>query len=115
MLFPWVAVRAVSAKIFVKADLAVRSASVGPPGGVNGLTDEENQAALALTNLSADPVKEKAKEQISIFTVMKIVSDKRVCCGCPNRLLVGVVAVVWSFSFPIQAAVAVCTRFLLGL
>lgn len=70
-LFPWGVVRAVSAKIFVKADRAVRSASVGPPSAFYGLTDLEKQA---IRDLDPDSVKESVKERISIFSVLKIVS-----------------------------------------
>lgn len=73
MLFPWATIRAISAKIFIKADRAVRSAPVGPPGSGTGLTDEEEQAIHVLGSVE-DPVKENVKEQISIFVVLKIVS-----------------------------------------
>lgn len=70
-LFPWGTVRAVAGKVFVRADRAVRSASVGPPSALYGLTDLEKQA---IRDLDPDPVKESVKERMSIFTVLKIVS-----------------------------------------
>lgn len=73
-LFPWGMVRAVAAKTFVRADRAVRSASVGPPSALYGLTDQEKQA---IRDLDPDPVKESVKERMSIFTVLKIVSVNR--------------------------------------
>lgn len=73
MIFPWATVRAISARVFVRADRAVRSASVGPPGSVPGLSDLENQA---INDLDQEPVKEKVEEKITIFTVLKIVSAK---------------------------------------
>lgn len=71
-LFPWGMVRAIAAKVFVRADRVVRSASVGPPSALSGLTDLEKQAIR--DNLDPDHVKESVKEKMSIFTVLKIVS-----------------------------------------
>ena len=90
---PWSMIRDVAARIYTRADQHLQSAAVvGPAAPVYGFTDEENQAAFATsgrggiqgpkrpgveTDVAIEPgpaVQIIERQQVSIFTFMKIVS-----------------------------------------